>query len=896
MDKVSKGLAQGFSAHSKKVGWGRTGVFFFLMFATAAIPFSPVDAANFSSWQYNRTFTIAAPGTGSAVTNFPVMVRLNGKGSNSGNATDSLIFATALSNGGDIRFSNTGTTDSIPFEIQRYDAKSMVAIFWVLVPSVASGSTNTTFKMYWGNAGLTGTPSNPNAVFARGASGNGFESVYHLREATGTTITDATANGYAMTANGTITQNAGVNPGTDSSEAFDGSTGYYSGTSPNATFRYIFTVSGWFYDSTSGGTSNGGGVFSKGASGWASGKVSFYFGDGGADDGAAGSSPTMVGYSRNYIYTTQSMGTDGWHHVAWVFNYNGGTQVRQIYIDGVSQTTSGSYNSGITIADNASNVSWLGQSNTGSGSAFFSGRMQEFRIDSVARSADWVNLCYLTQKSLSIVSGGSIAGTPLTPVLTSPTNGAAGLPTSGLALSWSSPAGPAVSSYNVSVATVSNFTSTVYSWSGLTTTSQVLPSLPNFTIYYWQVSATNVQGTGSWTSIWSFTTIAPFGAPSLSLPGNGAANQQPTVNFTWQPVSGAVNYELQVSTSSTLSGVSGTAFASTVYDNSAITGISQAASGLQYATGYYWQVRAGNGSIWSAYSSSWSFQTGSLPTAPQLTSPSNGATNQAAVVALSWGTSNAATSYTVRVTTDGSWGTTIFQQTGLAAAGATVSWNSPNLLPSITYYWEANATNGVGSSPWSAAWSFTTAMVAPAAPVLSSPGNGSMNASINNLTLSWGSVAGATSYTLQVTTVGDFSSTTVNQTGLTNAYSVIGGLKTFSFYYWRVAAANPSGMGAWAPGWSFLTASTATLHGAGIKGATCFAVRGSLLAYSIAKPSEVEISFSDMAGRVVGVVRRKQAEGSYTLDPGKCGLSAGRYAIRFRAAGIEKRASVTISR
>ena len=111
-------------------------------------------------------------------------------------------------------------------------------------------------------------------------------------------------------------------------------------------------------------------------------------------------------------------------------------------IDGVSQTTSGSYSSGITIADNASNVSWLGQSNTGSGSAFFSGRMQEFRIDSVARSADWVNLCYLTQKSLSIVSGGSIAGTPLTPVLTSPTNGAAGLPTSGLALSWSSPAGP----------------------------------------------------------------------------------------------------------------------------------------------------------------------------------------------------------------------------------------------------------------------------------------------------------------------------------------------------------------------------------------------------------------------------------------------------------------------
>ena len=896
MDTVSEGLVQGFFAHSKKFGWGSMGVSFFLVFAAAAIFSSSVSAANFSSWQYNRTYTITAPGTGSAVTNFPVMVRLNGKKANGGNATDSLIFATALTNGWDIRFSNTGTTDSVSFEIQRYDAAHMVAIFWVLVPSVASGSSNTTFKMYWGNTGLTGTPSNPNAVFARGGSGNGFESVYHMREATGAGITDATANGYAMTANGTITPSAGVNAHTDSAESFDGSTGYYNGTSPNVSFRYIFTVSGWFYDSTSGGSSNGGGVFSKGASGWASGKVSFYLGDGGADDGTAGSSPSVVGYGRDYLYATQSMGTDGWHHVAWVFNYNGGTQTRQVYIDGAPASTSGNYNSSITVADNASNVTWLGQSNTGSGSAFFSGQMQEFRIDSVARSADWIDLCYLTQQSSSIVSGGSIAGAPFAPVLASPANGASGVATSALALSWSAPAGPAVSSYSVNVATVSNFSSTVYSWTGLTATSQVLPALSNSTTYYWEVSATNAQGTGPWASPWSFKTVAAFGAPALSLPANGAVNQPPTVNFSWQPVGTAVNYELQVSTSSILSGSSGTAFASTVYDNATITGISQAISGLQYSTGYYWQVRAGNGSSWSTYSSTWSFQTGSLPSVPQLTAPSNGETSQPVAAALSWGTTNAATTYNVRVTTDGTWGTTIYQQTGLTAAGAAVSWTTPNLQPATTWYWEAGAANGVGNSAWSAAWTFTTALVAPAAPVLSSPGNGSSNASVTNLTLSWGSVSGATSYTLQVTTVGDFSSTTVNRTGLTNASTTVGGLSTFAFYYWRVAAVNAGGTGSWSSTWSFLTASTSTLHRAGIKGATEFAVRGSLLAYSIAKPAEVEISFSNMLGRTLKVIRCKQAEGSYALNIRNYCLAAGRYMVRFKAAGIEKRASITIAR
>ncbi len=147
--------------------------------ALLALP-SVLTAANFSTWSYYRTVTIT-PGVAvtAAVTNFPVLVHLNGKIGNGGNANDSLVFANALSTGYDIRFtSDNTTTDSTPFEIERYDPINMYAEFWVLLPAVNATGATTTFTMYYGNPGITGTPSNPGAVWPKG--NNGFEAVYHF--------------------------------------------------------------------------------------------------------------------------------------------------------------------------------------------------------------------------------------------------------------------------------------------------------------------------------------------------------------------------------------------------------------------------------------------------------------------------------------------------------------------------------------------------------------------------------------------------------------------------------------------------------------------------------------------------------------------------------------------
>lgn len=73
-------------------------------------------------------------------------------------------------------------------------------------------------------------------------------------------------------------------------------------------------------------------------------------------------------------------------------------------------------------------------------------------------------------------------------------------------------------------------------------------------------------------------------------------------------------------------------------------------------------------------------------------------------------------------------------------------------------------------------------------------------------TLTWGEDEEATSYTLQISTVSDFSSTVVNQTGITlTTFNVTTVLRMETAYFWRVRGVNASGNGEWSDAFSFTT-------------------------------------------------------------------------------------------
>lgn len=97
---------------------------------------------------------------------------------------------------------------------------------------------------------------------------------------------------------------------------------------------------------------------------------------------------------------------------------------------------------------------------------------------------------------------------------------------------------------------------------------------------------------------------------------------------------------------------------------------------------------------------------GSAPSAPTLSSPSNGATGQSITPTLSWNASSGATSYRVQVsTTSGNYTSPVYDQSGITGTSQSVS---PALSYSTTYYWHVNATNGTGTSSYSTEWSFAT--------------------------------------------------------------------------------------------------------------------------------------------------------------------------------------------
>ncbi len=95
---------------------------------------------------------------------------------------------------------------------------------------------------------------------------------------------------------------------------------------------------------------------------------------------------------------------------------------------------------------------------------------------------------------------------PPIPSLTAPSDGAVNIPVS-TTVTWSAVAG--ATSYELEVADSSAFSPTAVSKAGITTTSYALSALLNSTVYYVRVRATNTAGNSDWSTVRSFTTIAP---------------------------------------------------------------------------------------------------------------------------------------------------------------------------------------------------------------------------------------------------------------------------------------------------------------------------------------------------------------------------------------------------
>ena len=339
-----------------------------------------VSVQSYETWTNSASFFIlttpegANIASGTAETNFPVLLRLNGS---------NFTFAQAQSDGRDIRFTTLAGTP-LSYQIEQWDAAAGTAAVWIKIPSI-SANARQEIKMYWGKAGVATESSGLNVFNAA----NGYVSVMHLNE----TVADSVGT-LTPTNVGTTVTNSLIGKG----RTFVAGNGVNCGdnltTLPSGNVAHSTGV--WFRSASSG----------------------FDIFDWGRED--AGKkvqirlvSPPQINIDGNFagVNSNTILSTSQWHYV--VNTYSSGTS--RIYIDGQLD------------ASNGANVDIVPPSIMRLGGWYntyrFVGEMDEARLSKVARSANWIKMEYENQRAQQTLvghlmqTGNTLAVTPASATL-----------------------------------------------------------------------------------------------------------------------------------------------------------------------------------------------------------------------------------------------------------------------------------------------------------------------------------------------------------------------------------------------------------------------------------------------------------------------------------------------
>ncbi len=297
------------------------------------------------------------------------------------------------------------------------------------------------------------------------------------------------------------------------------------------------------------------------------------------------------------------------------------------------------------------------------------------------------------------------------------------------------------------------------------------------------------------------------GPGSLSNPGPTLGTS--SVTLSWGSVSGATYYGLGVRDMASNQLVVSTTVNNTSY-----------AVSLKDTGQYRWNVAACNNTGCSDFTTPLYFMTPaaqppampSVPKTPVANGPGNlsspGPTLSATSVTLSWGSVSGATYYGLGVRDMAS------NQLVVSTTVNNTSY-AVSLKDTGQYRWNVAACNNTGCSDFTTPLYFMTPAAQPPAmpsvpktPVANGPGNLSSpgpTLSATSVTLSWGSVSGATYYGLGVRDMASNQlvvSTTVNNT----SYAV--SLKDTGQYRWNVAACNNTGCSDFTTPLYFMTPTT----------------------------------------------------------------------------------------
>lgn len=340
------------------------------------IELSTDDAVNPNWWrsQWLNAVKLDIDNSASAedLEDFPVLVVLN---------SSRVDYSSIEDTADDIRFIDSDHLTVLPHEVEIWN-ESGNSYIWVKVPHIPAGSTADHIWMYYNNSAAADS-SDPEGVWS-----NKYHAVWHLNDtATGTNaVNDSTGNGYHLTDfNSPIKSQAGA---IGTAYDFSGANRYLRNniTTPGVpmTLEYIANPS----------SSSPIGIFD--------------------------SAPAIAQVFRNYntgqigwwdagTFATLNYTASAWNHTGIVLNYNGNRSLT--YYNNGSLINHG-------VGGTTNILAWsnftLGNINTG-GNGIYTGLLDEVRISSVARSADWLEASYKSNIDSLITYNTAITEPPVSP-------------------------------------------------------------------------------------------------------------------------------------------------------------------------------------------------------------------------------------------------------------------------------------------------------------------------------------------------------------------------------------------------------------------------------------------------------------------------------------------------
>ena len=364
--------------------------------ALAIILFLGLSSADAqSSYSYHRTITIDHTKiANSDQSNFPILI----SGTYSYLATVANGGKVQNANGYDIIFtSDVAATNKLDYEIESYNAATGAIAFWVRIPAL-SHTADTLIYLQYGNSSITTSQENKTGVWD-----SSYKGVWHLGSGSSLSLADSTSNANNGTNSGATATTGQIG----GAAQFNGSNQLISigplGTeSPASTL----TMSAWV---NANGTSGLPEAFSQKASGNAFVPNLFI---GGSSRFVAEAYQTGAGGSD--ATDTTSMNTGQWYYLLGTFD---GSNV-SLYVNGVKKATT-AYNSNAGANSNGWTIGNYTQN--GSGFDWWNGSIDEVRLSSVVRSADWIATEYNNQSSSATFY--SIGGENTVVVSISPASG-----------------------------------------------------------------------------------------------------------------------------------------------------------------------------------------------------------------------------------------------------------------------------------------------------------------------------------------------------------------------------------------------------------------------------------------------------------------------------------------